>query len=216
MLQNRKQFSEELKGLNEKVIRMGQEVLEAYRNLLTACESKDHSKLVEIIEYDRFINEIEASINTDGYLLIAKQCPVASDLRRVITALKISSDLERIADYTVNIAKYIDKYDNDLYLDSFKKLLSFFITMLKDVMIAFRDENSELALEVDERDDILDETYQNEIKMLIKNSSESDADLEVAMKAILSLKQIERAGDHVTNISESIIYLISGKRVELN
>lgn len=216
MLQNRKQFSEELKGLNEKVIRMGQEVLEAYRNLLTACESKDHSKLVEIIEYDRFINEIEASINTDGYLLIAKQCPVASDLRRVITALKISSDLERIADYTVNIAKYIDKYDNDLYLDSFKKLLSFFITMLKDVMIAFRDENSELALEVDERDDVLDETYQNEIKMLIKNSSESDADLEVAMKAILSLKQIERAGDHVTNISESIIYLISGKRVELN
>jgi phosphate transport system protein len=88
--------------------------------------------------------------------------------------------------------------------------------MLTDVMVAFRDENSELAIEVDKRDEILDKEYKDEIKKLIKGSKMDEDELEVAVKAILSLKQIERAGDHVTNISESIIYLITGNRVELN
>jgi len=217
MLQNRKQFSEELKSLNEKVITMGSEVIESYIKLTTACNTKDKSLLKDIIEYDRFINDIESSINVDGYLLIAKQCPVASDLRRVITALKISNDLERIADYSVNIAKYVEKYDShDSYIQSLLLLLRIFIGMLTDVMVAFRDENSELAIEVDKRDEILDKEYKDEIKKLIKGSNMDEDELEVAVKAILSLKQIERAGDHVTNISESIIYLITGNRVELN
>ncbi len=219
MLQNRKQFNEELESLNEKVINMGVEVIGAYENLYKACIEKDNELLDEIIDYDKFINDIEVSVNVDGYLLIARQCPVASDLRRVIIALKISNDLERIADYAVNIAKYLRTYSiPDQVIESFIKLLDIFMEMLKGVITAFKDEDQEYALKINEKDDILDKEYLVETTKLMKQVKDvnNDEEIERIMKAILSLKQIERGGDHVTNISESIIYFVTGKRIELN
>lgn len=216
MLQNRKHFTEELNSLNERIITMGEEVIEAYEKLLKIEENIEYAK--DIIDYDKFINDIEVSINVDGYLLIAKQCPVAGDLRRVITAIKIANDLERIADYAVNIAKYYYHYKSEVtYAKSIEKLAKHFLEMLKSVMIAFMKEDTKLALDVDAMDEVLDKEYESEIKEIIKIAYNSDdATLEKTMKAVLALKQLERAGDHVTNIAESIVYLVTGKRIELN
>jgi phosphate transport system protein len=219
MVEGRKHFIDELNDLNEKVVDMGNEVIRAYKNLIYVCETKDLTIAKDIMENDKLINNIEISINVDGYLLIAKQCPVASDLRRIITALKISNDLERIADYTVNIAKYIvkTKNDNDQFLESILKLTKHFLQMLEDIMVAFEKEDITLALEVNDRDEELDESYQNEVKQLIQiGKATTDEEAEEAFRAVLVLKQIERAGDHVTNIAENIVYLVNGKRVELN
>ena len=219
MVPNRKHFIDELNDLNVKVLNMGIEVIKSYENLVLACQHKDNDIATDIIENDKIINELEISINVDAYLLIAKQCPVASDLRRIITALKISNDLERIADYSVNIAKYLikTKNDNDKFIQSIIGLTGHVIAMIQDIMIAFEKEDIKLALEVNDRDEVLDSAYKTEVKELIKiGKTSTDEESEEAIRAILDLKQIERAGDHVTNIAENIVYLVNGKRVELN
>ncbi len=219
MLSNRKRFSSELIDLNNKVLDMGNEVIESFKNLINACEINDQDMAKEIIENDQMINDIEISINVDGYLLIARQCPVASDLRRIITALKISNDLERIADYSVNIAKYMlkTKHDNSMVVKSIMFLGKHLIEMLEDIMEAFEKEDIELALKVNDRDEILDDVYKEEVKELIKiGKTSTDEESEEAIKGLLVIKQIERAGDHITNIAENIVYLVNGKRVELN
>lgn len=219
MVPNRTQFDDDLRDLNAKVANMGLEVIYSYEKLITACKNRDNDIAQDIIETDKFINEIEIGINVDAYLIIAKQCPVASDLRRIITALKISNDLERIADYSVNISKYLINTANesDIFINAIIELTSHVIEMLKKIMKAFDDKDMALAMKVDEADDILDEMYNKHIKKLIKiGTIKTDEDSENAIRTILVLKQIERAGDHITNIAENIVYLVSGKRVELN
>lgn len=219
MIENRQRFMDDLKGLNTKVVDMGDQVIESYKNLLLACENLDNNLLIDIIEKDKLINEMEVSINVDAYLLIAKQCPVASDLRRIITALKISNELERIGDYAVNISKFLTpKKDlNPMFIQSILTLTNHFIQMLKEIVLAFKEEDIEQALEVSTNDEVLDGLYKNEVKELIKLSKTlSEDETEKAIQLVLILKQIERAGDHVTNIAENIVYLVNGKRVELD
>ena len=219
MIENRKRFIDELNELNEKVCSMGYEIIESYNDLLVVFETSDLDVANNIIEKDKLINELEISINVDAYLLIAKQCPVASDLRRIITALKISNELERIGDYAVNISKYIikTKNDNKAFVESITKLTIHFIGMLSEIMKAFEQEDMKLALDVNELDEDLDEQYKQELKRFIKiGKNSTDEESEEAIRAVIVLKQIERAGDHVTNIAENIVYLVNGKRVELN
>lgn len=219
MMQNRKKFVHDLDALNQKVLDMGKEVILSYENIIIACKTMNTRIAEEIILHDKFVNDIEVSINVDAYLLIAKQCPVATDLRRVITALKIATDLERIGDYSVNISKYIlnTKHDNAIHVESIVKLLEHFLKMLIGIMDAVSRDNTELALEISDLDEILDEQYKIEVKNLMKiGKVKTEEESEEAMRALLVYKQIERAGDHVTNIAENIIYLVNGKRVELN
>ena len=219
MIQSRKHFTMDLENLNDKVYEMGNEVVLSFKKVLLACEENDLDLAKDIMERDKYINDVEVSINVDAYLLIAKQCPVASDLRRIITGLKISNDLERIGDYAVNIAKYIikTKNNNSKYIETIARLGRHIINMLQGIMKAFQDEDIELALEINDLDEILDEEYENEVKRIIKiGKNSSDDETEEAMRALLVIKQIERAGDHITNIAENIVYLVNGRRVELN
>lgn len=219
MIEIRKHFNKDLEDINSKVFDMGNEVILSFQKALIACKENNIELAYDIKEHDKLINDIEVSINVDGYLLIAKQCPVASDLRRIITALKISNDLERIADYSVNIAKYIikTKHDNSSHKETISKLGEHIIKMLKGIMEAFKTEDIELALEISALDEILDIEYENEVKNLMKiGKTATDSESEEAMRALLVIKQIERAGDHITNIAENIVYLVNGKRVELN
>ena len=196
MLSNRKKFTSQLEDLNNKILDMGAEVVDAFKNIISACESGDLYIAKYIVENDKVINDIEISINVDGYLLIARQCPVASDLRRIITALKISNDLERIADYAVNIAKYMlkTKHDNKVVVDSIIFLGKHLISMLEGIMESFANEDIELALKVSDLDEILDDVYKDEVKKLssvkvsaIMNSKVVTASPETSLKDLAVL-----------------------------
>lgn len=216
---NRKHFIDEMNELNHKLIDMGEQVYNSYVKLISVCKTRDLSLAETIMEQDKLINEMEVSINVDAYLLIARQCPVASDLRRIISVLKISNELERIGDYTVNIAKYFvkTKNNNEQFLDRIIGLADIFMEMLERIMEAFEREDVALALEVNKSDEGLDNAYRTHVKELIRIAKTStEEETEEAMRALLVLKQIERAGDHVTNIAENIVYLVNAKRVELN
>lgn len=219
MTNNRKHFIDELHGLYSKVHNMGLEVLNGYYKILEACEQQSNEIAESIVDNDKIINDIEISINVDAYLLIAKQCPVAGDLRRIITAVKVATDLERIGDYASNMAKYLinTKNENQEQLESIIALTKHLVIMLEGIMDAFIKEDIKKALDINDLDEVLDEEYKRRVKKLIKVGKEkTDEEAEEAMRAILVVKQIERAGDHITNIAENIVYLVNGKRVELN
>lgn len=218
MTQNRLHFTNELRELHSRVVAMGSETLESFKRLIIACEDRDEELAKHIVEHDKVINGLEESINVDGYLLIAKQCPVASDLRQIISALKISNELERIADYSSNVAKYLVavKGDYSEFIQRVVDLCKLFIPMLIQVMNAYQDKDVDAALQLPILDEELDELYKSYLQEFIKLAQDrTDIQIEVALRVILILKQIERAGDHAVNMAEQVVYMVNGKMIEL-
>lgn len=217
-MRERIKFETALLQLHHQVIEMMEAVTQQYLSLRQALLNMDQSSAEDLISKDENINIHEREINEAVISLIIKEAPVASDLRAVITAMKIASDLERIADYVCNISKYIiyTKVKTDLgeMFDSFFEPL---LQMFKEIKVAYQDENVELALNVAHQDEQLDELFDKNVKVLVKTAkAEQDSKAEEAARALFVIKNLERAGDHLTNISESIVYLHKAKRITLN
>lgn len=217
-MRERIKFETLLTELQDSVIDMITDVTEQYLKLREALKSMDKTLAEKLISIDEGINRQEEQINEKVVSLIIQETPVASDLRMVVTAMKIASDLERIADYVCNIAKYIihtkQNIEHQAMFDSFFTPL---IKMFNDIRKAYIDENVELALQVAKDDEVLDDLFDAHVKNLIKiTKSEMDTPAAEAARALFVIKNIERAGDHLTNISEQIIYLHKAKRITLN
>jgi phosphate transport system protein len=215
----RTKFEQGLDELEALIHEMYTLTKESYDNILIALKNNDIDLAMKVIRRDEEINNLEEQVNEDGILLIAKQAPVALDLRRIMTAIKIASDMERIADYSVNIAKYITKQRNSSP-ENFKIVEGMVLLlneMLDEIIVATENNDVKLSKEVAEKDSVLDKLYKENVRALIKITRENvDEASEEAMNTILIVKQLERAGDHVTNIAENIIYLVKGKRYDLN
>lgn len=219
MSELRKHFDLSLKELKEETLKMFQDIHRTYDNLFYVIETKDLEMANQLIEDDALINKREISINDMGYLIIVRQCPVASDLRRIMISIKIANDLERVADYASNIANYIlkTKYDNSFYLNAMKTFKVPLLEMLEELEEAYKNEDTKQAFSVCEMDNHIDELYKNHVKEFIQVTKEKiDVEAEEASRGIIVVKQFERAGDHLTNIAEEIIFLQSGKHLELN
>lgn len=219
MSELRKHFDLSLKELKEETLKMFQDIHRTYDNLFYIIETKDLQMATQLVDDDKLINERENTINDMGYLIILRQCPVASDLRRIMIAIKIANDLERVADYASNIATYIKKtkYDNSFYLNAMKTFKEPLLTMLENLEESFKNEDAKQAFNVCEMDNDIDALYKNHVKDFIRVTKEKiDIEAEEASRGIIVVKQFERAGDHLTNIAEEIIFLQSGKHLELN
>jgi phosphate transport system protein len=217
-MRERIKFETALLQLHNEVVQMMKDVTSQYLSLRKALIEMDRNVAEELITNDEAINLKERTINEFVISLIIKESPVASDLRAVITAMKIASDLERIADYVCNISKYIihTKVKTELgeMFDSFFEPL---LVMFEKITIAYSDENVELALNVAHLDEDLDELFDKNVKSLINTAKDhTDTKAEEAARALFVIKNLERAGDHLTNISESIVYLHKAKRITLN
>ena len=217
-MRERIKFETLLVELQDLVIDMMEDVTGQYQKLRTTLQSMDHDAAEGLIAVDETINRQEEQINDKVVSLIIRETPVASDLRMVITAMKIANDLERIADYVCNIAKYIihtkEKTDHNTMFDAFFDPL---LKMFKDIHKAYTSENVELALAVAKADEEMDDLFDEHVKKLMKIAkSQTDAPAEEAARALFVIKNLERAGDHLTNISEQIIYLHKAKRITLN
>lgn len=217
-MRERIKFETLLRELQDLVIDMIDDVTSQYKKIRNALKSMDKSSAENLIAIDETINRQEDQINEKVVSLIIQEAPVASDLRMVITAMKIANDLERIADYVCNIAKYIIhtkevSNHNEMFDEFFDPLLK----MFKDINKAYTNENVELALAVAKQDEELDDLFDKHVKRLIEIAkSEIDSPAEEAARALFVIKNLERAGDHLTNISEQIIYLHKAKRITLN
>lgn len=219
MSELRKTFDASLKTLKEDLLLMFEAVNDSYKKMFNALKTMDKSLANEIIEEDKKINAMENAINQAVYLVILKQCPVAKDLRFMLSAVKIANDLERIADYATNGAMYILKTFNveSAYNEEILKYKKELLHMLDLVKDSYQDNNISKAFEVSERDTIIDSLYQNQLDEFVNVAkSMTDTKAEEASRALLIIKQLERAGDHITNIAEQIVYLHGGKILDLN
>ncbi|KSU86607.1 phosphate signaling complex protein PhoU [Priestia flexa] len=215
----REKFHADLKILREKLLEIGRLTEEALAKAIEALQTQNVDLALEIIDGDTEIDQLEEEINDLAILLLAKQQPVATDLRRVIVAIKIASDVERMADFAVNIAKSairIGKEDLIKPLEHVKKMHAISIEMLSLSLKAYHEEDLTLAKKVAEMDDEVDELYGITIKELLNLAKEKQEAMNQITQLLFIARYLERMADHTTNVAESVFYLVKGKRYDLN
>lgn len=218
-------IDEHLIGVVAKTERLWELVDQAYREIAIAFENKDRKRALKVARKDKIINELEEEVNEDTIRTITLQAPVASDLRLLISSIKIASQLERIADYTVNIADYIlinDDETESVYTTIVDKyignMITYILEMLDLAKQAYLEQDLMLAKKVIEMDRKLDRMYSKSIGKLIddvrENVPEFDELAKINMNVVLIVKYMERAGDHIVNICETLFYLVEGRHYD--
>lgn len=215
----REKFEQELKGVQDQFIALSNLAISTLNKSFNALISYEVDDALSIIENDVYINRLEEEINDRVILLIAKQQPVATDLRRLIVYIKAAHDMERVGDYAVNIAKETIRMGKTEFASPIKnieKMRAITITMLNEVMKAFIEENIEEARKVAELDDQVDNLYGQTIHQLLKEGSDNPKSLSQVTQLAFVCRYLERSADHATNIAEELIYMVKGRHYELN
>ncbi|WP_180953777.1 phosphate signaling complex protein PhoU [Bacillus sp. T33-2] len=215
----RERFQEDLKELQSKLIDLGHMADEALTRSLEALETKNVELALKIMDEDAKADSLEEDINDFAILLIAKQQPVAIDLRRIIVAIKIATDIERIADFGVNIAKSAIRIGNEPLIkpiEHIRQMHKLTSDMLRMSIEAFNDEDIAKAKQVAEMDDQVDSLYGQTIQDLLKLNQTNPEQIGQITQLSFVCRYLERAADHTTNIAENIFYLVKGKRYDLN
>lgn len=208
----RENFRQELKRLHRDSVRLGEYVCEAVGRATTALAESDTALARAIIESDKIIDALYIDIEGRCYDLLAKQQPVARDLRLILSTLRVIQDLERAGDLTKNIANIIR---DDIQIVKLKpvaenigRLGLLTRDLIKTAVEAFAAKDMALAATLDEKDNKIDELYRGLIKELFKLDKESS--LELAINMVLAGRYFERIADHAVNISIWVNYLMTG------
>lgn len=215
----RESFDKTLGELQDKLTEMTELTVEALEKSFTALKTQDLELALEVIEEDTAIDILDTDINNFVIWLIAKEQPVARDLRRIIGALKISLEVERVADFAVNIAKStirIGTCESLLSITHLEEMKKLAVKMLQESVESFIKEDIALAKEVGEIDDQVDQFYENTSKEILSNLSKNPDQMNQLTQLLFINRHLERAADHITNIAENAAYLIKGKRYDLN
>ncbi len=215
----RENFENNMIELQNKLKEMVEATVTALNKAFTALEKQDMELALTVIEEDAYIDELEGEINQMAVWVIAKQQPVARDLRRIIAVMQMSSDIERVADFAVNTSKSTIKIGRMESLLSKTSILSMkdkAIDMLEMAIQAFVDENISLAKEVGELDDIVDEKNRANYELLKSMLKEHPELTDQIVELLFINRFVERAADHITNMAESTAYFVKGQLFDLN
>jgi phosphate transport system protein len=211
------QFEKELQDIRSLVLAMGglieQQVANAQKALLTA----DIELARSVIALDEEVNELEVKIDEECIQIIALRQPTASDLRLVAGILKTITDLERIGDESVSIARMaMNLSEKDRPKKNYRELQSIgnhVLGMLRDALDAFARVDAEQAMKVAHEDRDIDSEYESIIRQLITYMMEDPRTVTRVIDMMWSARSLERIGDHASNICEHVIYLVEGKDV---
>ena len=215
----RNQFEADLKALQEMIIELAEKTKKAVIKSMEAFRTENIELALEVIDEDDRINKLEKEVNELILVIITRQQPVAVDLRRNLTAIKIAHDLERVADYAVNIAKStirIRSRQENLPLENIEKMHELGLDMLTKASEAYRTEDLQAAKEIGEIDDIVDELYGTTVRTLMTSIANSPEHVSNIMQMAFICRYLERIADYATNIAENIYYLVKGKHYLLN
>ena len=184
-----------------------------YAKVYEALDEHNVDKALEVIKMDEFVNRLDEEVNDLAIENLALLAPVASDLRKVIAAIKITTDLERIGDYAKNIASFVitDGYINEDIKDDVKIMIENFLTMLDHARDCYNKEDLKWAYEIPLEDENINAAFKS---IVDKVKTDENVDHVIAMSSML--RNIERAGDHTKNVCEHIIYQLKGLHIEFN
>lgn len=213
----REKFDNQIGELRTLVLDMGNMVEDIISKSLTALINKDIKLADEIISLDDQVDVMEMNIENKCLNLIALQQPRAKDLRCISTALKIITDLERIGDYGVNIAKIIKEIGSDEFIKplvDIPKMGNIATKMIRGCLDSYIKESKEQAVETALMDDEMDRLYNYIYVELLDMLSNDKRIIKQTTELLFIGRYLERIGDHITNICERIIYMINGERVK--
>jgi len=207
-------FDEELSSLNGLVLQMGSLVEKAIKDSVQALVDRNDALAKNVIDGDHQVNALDIEIDEVSIRLIALRQPKAGDLRLLTTAMKITTDLERMGDLAVNIAQRAMELNREPILKEYidiPKMREIAQGMTRDALDAFVKRDMKLAKEVIMRDDEIDDLKHKVLSELLFMMTENPSIINRAMRITFVAQYLERIADHATNIAEMVLYLIEGK-----
>lgn len=216
----RTQFEEELLNLHNQFYEMGMMVSSAVHKSVRSYIKHDKALAQEVIENDIKINDMETRLEKKSFEMIALQQPVTTDLRMIITVMKASSDLERMADHAVSVAKSTIRVKGQTRIPDIEKEISdmsdYVKKMVDNVLVAYVKTDEKDARTIANMDQRVNDYFNRIYNATIKNMQANPETVISGTDYLNVASYLERIGDYVTNICEWIVYLATGKITELN
>ena len=209
-------FQEELDALKSRLLEMGGLAEDRVRRSVLALVSRDAGEIERVLAGDEAINQLHIEIDSRCFKLLALHQPMAADLRAIVAAVKINTDLERVGDLAVNIAEAARRY---VLHPPVKKLIDIprmadiAQLMLRDALDAFVQRDTTMAQRVLNEDDKLDALKTQIFRELLTYMLQDPSTIEPALDLLLISRHLERIGDHATNVAEDVIFMVSARDV---
>ena len=208
-----------MKLLTSELAEMGSLVEKQIYNSIEAFKNKDMKLVKQVMENDDKVDELNRRIEEQCLKFMAMESPVATDLRKVFTTSKIVTDLERMADYAVDICKITKRVESDVLgeeCDPIWQMVDILRKMINKSIEAFVAGDVDAAYEICKMDDQVDIIYRGLFNDMLKKMSKDESIINKGAQILFASKYLERVGDHVTNICEWIIFSAKGDYVDLN
>jgi phosphate transport system protein len=209
-------FQEELDQLKARLLEMGGLSEERVRESVRSLVQRDRTLVEKVLAGDSAINQLHIEVDDRCFKLLALHQPMAVDLRAIVAAVKINSDLERVGDLAVNIAEAVRRYlQHPLVVEliDIPRMAELSQAMLRDALDAFVRRDTTLAQTVLHRDDLLDELKTQVFRDLLTHMLADHTTIEPSLDLILISRHLERIGDHATNVAEDVIFMVLAKDV---
>ena len=209
-------FQEQLATLKERLLVMGGLAEERVRAIMEALVERDLSLVERVQAGDEPLNQLHIEIDDRCFKLLALHQPMAADLRAIVSAVKINTDLERVGDLAVNIAEATQRYVTHppvKKLIDIPRMAAIAQAMLRDALDAFVRRDIDLAQRVIHEDDTLDALKSQIFRELLTYMLQTPDTIEPALDLILISRHLERIGDHATNVAEDVIFILSARDV---
>jgi len=207
-------FDEELSELSQKIAEMGGIAEQQVADSVRALARRDGDLAQSVIVIDRRMDQLQREVEDRATLIIAKRQPMAQDLRQIVTAMHIANDLERVGDLAKNTAKRVFAIEGNFgaqrLVAGVEHIAELSFAQLKNVLDAYTARDLEAALAVWERDDEIDAMYTSLFRELLTYMMEDPRNITFCIHLLFCAKNLERIGDHATNIAETVHYLVTG------
>jgi phosphate transport system protein len=212
-----KSYDEELRRLSNTIVEMGGLAETQMHAAIEAVEERDTERAGHVVEGDAKVDQLEREVDNLGLRLLALRQPVARDLREIFAAIRIASDLERICDYAANVAKRSIALAQSPPVQpvyALPRMAQLAQELVKDIIDAYVAHDADKAYAVWVRDRELDEMYSSLFRELLTYMMEDPRSIGPCTHLLFMAKNIERIGDHATNIAENLYYLVNGRPLE--
>jgi phosphate transport system protein len=209
-------FQEELEGLKTRLLEMGGLAEDRVRASVESLVTRDVTILQNVLTGDTPINQLHIEVDNRCFTLLALHQPMAVDLRAIVSAVKINTDLERVGDLAVNIAEAVTRYLRHApvkELIDIPRMAAIAQAMLRDALDAFVRRDTAMAEAVLNQDDELDALKTQVFRELLTYMLQDPSKIEPALDLILISRHLERIGDHATNVAEDVIFMVSARDV---
>ncbi|MEO1718756.1 MAG: phosphate signaling complex protein PhoU [Pseudomonadota bacterium] len=211
-------YNDELRALDHHIAKMGGHCELMLGRSFDALEKRDPAIAHEVIELDSEVDELQRVVEEQAVIIIAKRQPMANDLRQIMASLRVANELERIGDLSKNIAKRAAVIADQSYprqlVSGLRHMVELTLEQLNKVLDAYAARDADAAVRVWRNDAQIDSTYNSVFRELLTYMMEDPRNISHCTHLLFGAKNVERIGDHATNIAENVVFLVRGTQLK--